>query len=596
MRSLLASLTDHPMALLRGIAELRGIALASNARDAAAEQLAAALTDAAATAASLATCSAAGQAAWADLIAAGGRMKTPAFIRRHGDIRPVGPGRLEREQTWQQPAAAAEELWYRGLIFRTFADLGDGVAEYIYIPDELLPPTAAAAPPMASAPTAALQPTAAPERSAQAHNTLAVDLCALLAILRDAPAHLERDGQVRAAELTRLAEGLLLAEPTRLALLIALGRDGGWLADDRQRLVVQTQPVMAWLRRTAWEQMTGLFTAWRDSGEAVWNDLRRVPTLQAEGLWRNDPLLARRAVLGILADLEPGAWYAASDLVAHIKATTPDFQRPDGNYAGWYLRDVATGRFLSGFESWDDVEGRLIRFLIAGPLFWLGAVELGMGNGEWRMTNSAIPNPAARDASSPQSPMAFRLTAAGAAWLRGRMPAALPRPDRLTIADDFTVTAAVALPLFDRFRLVRFTDPAPSETSDAAQDLGDLAITLPTATRHRITRGSLARAWAAGVKAEALLGFLRQAAGGRVPPRVEAALLRWDQHGGAVRISKGAVLRVGDASILATLRADPALAPLLGDLLSAQAALVSEVNLPRVLRALEELGYAVKVE
>jgi hypothetical protein len=77
---------------------------------------------------------------------------------------------------------------------------------------------------------------------------------------------------------------------------------------------------------------------------------------------------------------------------------------------------------------------------------------------------------------------------------------------------------------------------------------------------------------------------------------VAAALARWDQHGGAVRITRGAVVRVEDASILAALRADAAVAPLLGELLSAQSALVSEADVAQLLKALDELGYTLKVE
>ena len=142
----------------------------------------------------------------------------------------------------------------------------------------------------------------------------------------------------------------------------------------------------------------------------------------------------------------------------------------------------------------------------------------------------------------------------------------------------------MTLPLLDRFRLFRFTEPAA----------GPYEIGQPT--HHRITRGSLARARAGGVKAEAVLEFLRRTTGGRVPPRVAAALARWDQHGGAVHVSKGAVLRVEDASMLATLRADPAIAPLLGDLLSAQAVLVSEANLARLLAVIQEMGYNIKLD
>ena len=156
------------------------------------------------------------------------------------------------------------------------------------------------------------------------------------------------------------------------------------------------------------------------------------------------------------------------------------------------------------------------------------------------------------------------------------------------------MTAPLLLPLLDRFRLLRFTEPTQPKGREGLRD-GGLPET-PNPTRHRITRGSLARARAAGVKAAAILDFLRRATYGRVPPRVEAALTRFDQHGGAVSVTRGAVLRVADASILSALRADAVLAPLLGDLLSAQAVLVGEADLPKVLQALEELGYATRVE
>ncbi|MEJ5200341.1 MAG: hypothetical protein WHX53_15585, partial [Anaerolineae bacterium] len=350
MRTLLVSLTDHPMAMLRGIAALRGVELNTNNRDEAAAQLAAALAEPEALRAGLAACSEAARAAWAQLAAAGGRMKAPAFTRAWGAIRPVGPGRLEREALWQQPQSPAEELWYRGLIFRGFADLGDGPAEYVYIPTELMASAPAGAP---ATPTAGPPPVDAPAHHRQTFNTLAVDLCTIMAALREQPARVDRSGQVTDADLVRLREGLLVPDPLRLQLALILARGRGWLALDRDRLVLNSQAATAWLRLTPWEQMTSLFEAWRDSPDpspaqpAGWNDLRRVPTLQAEGAWRNDPLIARRAILDALARLEPERWYALADFVAWIKATNPDFQRPDGVYAGWYLRDAQTGRYLS---------------------------------------------------------------------------------------------------------------------------------------------------------------------------------------------------------------------------------------------------------
>ena len=563
MRSLLTSLNDHPIALLRGIAELRGVALATNNRGDAAIQLAALLAEPAATAAALTSCSLAAQSAWRALHAAGGRMKAGIFARTSGgEIRAIGPGRLEREMIWRAPENPAEELWYRGLIFRAFADFGDGPVEYVYIPEDLALPAEMMAPHTQPAPSSlASVPAPAPAGARKAQNALAVDMCSVLAASREIPAQVDKAGRLRDTDAERLMAGLLPSgrDAIRLEMLLTLAHIRGWLKPDRGRSVLDTSSATAWLRLTHWEQMTTLFKAWRDAGDA-WNDLRHVPTLIAEGDWRNDPALARRALLQALRGLDPTAWYSVSDLIAHIKATNPDFQRPDGDYTRWYVRDAVVGDYLAGFESWDQVEGRLLRFLIAGPLFWLGVAAL--------------------DAVA--APSVFRLTSFGAAWLSNRTPAALPRPVRAVVGDDFMVTAPLTLPLIERFRLLRFTEPQ-FDAYEPGQP-----------TQHRITRGSLARARAGGVKPEAIVEFLRHASGGRLSPRVATAIVRWGQQSGAVRISKGAVLRVEDASILAALRADPAVAPLLGELLSAQAVLVSETNLPRLLTIIQETGYIVK--
>ena len=253
-------------------------------------------------------------------------MKTPIFTRGHGVLRPVGPARLEREAVWLQPENGAEELWYRGLIFRGFADLGDGPAEYIYIPFDLLP--AADSTPTEASPTA-LSPATEPERRLRAFNSLAVDLCALLAAIREAPARVDAAGRVRPADLARLREGLLIPDPIRIELLLALARGRGWLAVDRDRLALNSQAATGWLRATPWEQMTALFEAWRESTDtgagsaSGWNDLRRIPALQAEGTWRNDPLAARRAILDMLRQLKPGSWHSVDDLIGWIKGVKP---------------------------------------------------------------------------------------------------------------------------------------------------------------------------------------------------------------------------------------------------------------------------------
>lgn len=566
MRTLADSLNEHPLALLRGIAEVRVVSLASNARDEVALQLAAALSDEDATAEGLATASDEARAAFAALQRAGGKMKLAVFARRFGEIRPVGPGRLEREALWRQPENAAEELWYRGLLFRTFADFGDGPMEYVYIPEDLPLPPAPVAPPPSSEPRPILpEPAPSPARARHALNSFAVDTCAVLAAIREDPLPLA-DDLLATERGQELLGALALPDPLRFALLLTLAQSLGWVAPDRGRWVVDNQRVGEWLRLTHWEQMSLLFSTWRDS--VAWNDLRHTPGLIAEGEWVSDAPHARRRLLRLLKALDAKAWYRIADAVAVMKRADPDFQRPDGNYSGWYLREVETGRYLSGFESWDAVEGRLLRFLIEGPLFWFGAVALGEG--------------------LPTDPPLFRLTPAGAAWLNSRMPSEPPQPAKLSVGEDFTVTAPLLLPLLDRYRLARFTDAGQGGQWETRRE-----TMTPAATRHRITRASLARARAAGIKGEDALAILRRAAGGRVPPKVASALERYDQLGGEVRMTRGAILRVADAATLAALRADSLIAPMLGDLISAQAVIVPEKHVDRLLAILRDSGYTV---
>ena len=223
--------------------------------------------------------------------------------RRFGEIRPVGPGRLERETIWRAPENATEELWYRGLVFRTFADFGDGPMEYIYIPENL-PRTAeqVSATPAVTEPRPLLpDPAPAPIRARHALNSLTVDACAVLASIREDPLP-QPDTLPGTDRGQQLLASLCLPDPLRFEMLLSLAQSSGWVAPDRGRLVVDNQRVGEWLRLTHWEQMSLLFSGWRDS--AAWNDLRHTPGLVAEGEWSSDAPHARRRLLRLLRALD----------------------------------------------------------------------------------------------------------------------------------------------------------------------------------------------------------------------------------------------------------------------------------------------------
>ena len=68
-------------------------------------------------------------------------------------------------------------------------------------------------------------------------------------------------------------------------------------------------------------------------------------------------------------------------MIDEIKSTEPDFQRPGGDSESGYIRSEREDVYLNGFESWDQVDGALLRFMLTGPLHWLGLAELGRSAG-----------------------------------------------------------------------------------------------------------------------------------------------------------------------------------------------------------------------
>jgi hypothetical protein len=280
------------------------------------------------------------------------------------------------------------------------------------------------------------------------------------------------------------------------ALALALAADLGWLRARGRRLALVPGPVRAWLEATRANQRRRLLDAW--AGALQWNDLCRTPALSCEqtGSWANDPVGTRQRLLPLLASLQPGAWYDLNGLVAAIKAHAPHFQRPDGNYDTWYIRQRSAPAFLRGFEHWEQVEGELLRFLLADPLNWMGATTLALDE-----AGQAV---------------GFSLTTAGHAWLHGEPPPPEEEPAMLEVRPDFTVLASTGVALLDRFRVARFT-----AWLEATWEAG-----RPTFV-YRISQTGLRRAAQQGIDAGRVLDFLRARAVSPLPANVVNALERW---------------------------------------------------------------------
>jgi hypothetical protein len=307
--------------------------------------------------------------------------------------------------------------------------------------------------------------------------------------------------------------------------------------------------------------LLALQTAWRDDRD--WNDLWHVPSIRPQPTgWKNDPVLTRRRVLDFLGEPQLGRWYGLGSLIRAVKESAPDFQRPDGDYSAWYIHDLG-GELLMGFEHWDEVEGALLRYLISGPLYWLGVVDLGF------------------EATSGQA-TAFRLADTGLPLLKLAPPpteelaASQADSPPLVVDEDFTVRVSSDAGLYPRFQLARFADFLGREVN---------------LVRYRLSPTSLARARHGGITVDQVNAFLARASGDRAPQDVLDGLQSWSERSGSVKLEPGVVLRVDRPEILKALREEPTIARLLGEALGPQAVLVPRANVKQVRRWLMDQGY-----
>jgi hypothetical protein len=493
------------------------------------------------------------RAALTALLDAGGMMPTATFLRRFGEIRPIGPGRLERETPWRNPVGPAEGLWYRGIIFEGFAADARETYPVFFVPAELR-----AALPVESGTEGAhvqLEPAPPPTERFDPPDLLLDDLPTVLSFIHNKVVR-PRDNTFTAwpeQQRRQLERALRKPDAQRLDFILHLIAHLGWtnIGDDgRLRLVAE--PVIAWLQETVGASRALLVDAWL--GMPDWNELWRLTDLQPDdtGTWRHDPTLARTVLLRYLGGLPRGGWVRIDDFVGAIKATDPDFQRPGGDYEAWYVRDGTSGAYLTGFESWDHVEGVLLRVLLSKPAWWLGLVDLG---------GTAQDEPF--DVFRPSEEVDLI-------------------PDDLTLASLVRPDLTVALPAarrFERFQLARVADLVSADDPYV----------------YRLTPASLERARRQRIGPEKVLNFLDGLSSAPLPEAVRSSLTRWDERGTEVWLERAVLLRVTDEAVMEHIIASPTAGRYVGRRIGPTVAAVSERDWPGLLDALVDLGLLAEV-
>jgi hypothetical protein len=504
-------------------------------------------------------------------------MLTPRFERLFGEIRRMGAGQIERERPDLNPASTAESLYYKGLIAQGYEKAKPAPNPVVFVPNDLLQilPTHKTAyenlpdEPAYEEDSVGVEPLdEEPSNVQKADASVVDDLTTLLAYLQlhgpavniDPSLQQLSDYTLAQDDCDTLMPYFLTKGDERLTFLLGLALSADLIEVHAGHAHPKRAEARRWLAATRAEQMRALAEAWRDS--TVYRDLWHVPGLHPEPggvLDSYDPAVVRQAVSGFIADLVPEqAWWSIEALIQSVKETDPDFQRPGGDYDSWYIRND-DGDYLQGFESWDAIEGALLEFYLAGPMHWLGLVDV------------------AEDAA--------RLTAYGRAFLNmGAWPAPPDPQDKVIVRDDGTLMVSRKVTRIDRFQVARFTtwtgkgDPNNPYT-------------------YKLDARGVSRASEQGINTGHIAAFITKALdGGALPAAIAKLLDNWRSGPvTTVTMERLLVLRTTSPDTMEQIWEMPALRRFLGGRLGPMAVIVRADQWEALRAALGEQGIQVEV-
>jgi len=497
----------------RVMAQLWGVPAADAAT------LAAAMTDPPAVERQLERLSASERAALDRVLQEGGALPVAILQREYGPVRE--PGTFEHPRAYlqalQRPATPTERLYAMGLLVRGHDERGT-----LYrVPNDLVPLLPEPPPRQRTLRVQALD---APQQAMPGAQTAEEVLLAVLVLAYAGEITALQDGAPNKASLVRLGKRL----GRRADDLRALRRESEWpiaawtrsvaveaglLRRGSDGLLRPTTQALAWLAAPLAERVHTLLEA---SVTAPLDEL----TLLARLRWRGgvpytlERPPARRTLLALLGTLPHGAWLSLDAVAGEVRRVEPDFLRRDGRFDSWLLYDG--DRLVSSWDDWLEVEGRLVRETIRGPLHWLGLFEVD------------------------EAGAVARLTPLGAHVLSGAAAPPEPPAVPLVVQSTYEVLVPPGVSSYARFQLARF----------AERLAGDGAV-----ERYRLTRRALLAALERGANAGDVIGFLEKHASAALPPAVLYSLREWSGKAEQVVVSHAVLLNADDPVIMAQLAA-----------------------------------------
>ena len=445
-----------------------------------------------------------------------GQEEAEAFESLFGAMRIAGTDRILREKYWKTPVSVTEKLFYRGLIFRENRTISGELKACYVLPEDLRK--------RIDSISEILAPSAGPAddpfivRPASPSETVSVlppredlpDLFTLAAALKRDSRPFMIPGADISDEQARFIE-MLLSESGSFP--------SGKEADPEQ--------IRSFLVQNRTAARLELMRVWRNS--AVYDELdENTAQLSIIDPPDFDRRVPRNSILRCLASLQADTWWSLSGFTAAVKRTVPDFLRGSFSKTRGQIRD-AEGNDLSGIGSWFQLEGAYIRFMLFGPLHWLG------------ITQTAFEDKAN------EAPGAFRITKDGLFYLLESAeaeisPSILAKPNleqaAPNISADGAITCSSRVPRYFRYTAARCCEIEKLK--------GDICS-------FRLTPNSLSEAEKAGISRGSFLALLRRFSGKAVPPALASMLASDDKVLIPATIYNATILTVPQPEILTDL-------------------------------------------
>ena len=282
---------------------------------------------------------------------------------------------------------------------------------------------------------------------------------------------------------------------------------------------------------------------------------------------------ARVFLTSIAGVLAPERWYDTAALIDLLRRLLPGLlgaqtAGPGGRPLWWFADPQQPDQpiDLQSRAGWMRVGGAAIGALLAGPLTWLGLVEV-----------------AAPERTEYGFPPAFRVLPAAGVLVEREVPAgAFGRPASLTIGPDLAVVV-------------------PPGTGDAEVHTflaraGEIVHAGSQGLRYRLTAEGVQDLLDAGMAPETLRAFLRERASPVVPEQALATLDRWLGSYGRLRLyDEVALVEVSEEALLSELLATGALGHLVLHAISPRVVAVAPAQTGALVEALTRLGHTPRV-